>query len=212
MFGKEVKKEENQLIDSSKRKYLFSHNSAKKEKDNKNIFLENFLSRIIFTKPNELHVYLLCIKELIESEGHISKENIRRFKEVFNFFFSDYKISEYYYSYRNYEVPNLFFGILQKLDLSVNERVVILEREFYNLSDFHLYLIDPKILKNRESRDDHLFKLKNIFNENFSFYIKEFVEEIDQYYESLLNKKIFNPIITALFNISLNIKIQNEKE
>lgn len=199
-------KEDTQSINFKSRGLLIDRNHQK------NNLLEKFLGKLIYSRSNELHFYLICVDDLIDQDNSISQKNMEKLKEAIGYFFFEDNISENFYCYRNYNIPTIFLNIYQKIYFFVRERLVVIECEFNNLLNFYSYLTDNKKLKNIDLKEEMLFKFKELFIQKDSYYKREFAEEVSEYYKTLENHKINNPLLITLYKVSQNIKIQNDSE
>ncbi len=213
--GKLSKSKGSKVINQSKtvqeNRKVFSLKKIMENNDYKSN-LENFLSRIRFTKANELLVYLHCIEDLIETDGTISSKENELFKEVIDYFIFEKNISGHYYSYRNFDIPVIFYRIHKKLRFPINEKIVKIDTELPDLMSFYNYLTQPKKLSNGELNDEVLFKLKDLFGSRESCFRQEFVEEICDYNKTLELNRMTDVIKMSLFMISQNIQTKNQTE
>jgi hypothetical protein len=174
--------------------------------------LENFLSRIRLAKANELLVYLHCIEDLIEADGTISTKETELFKEVIDYFIFEKNISGHYYSYRNFDIPAIFYRIHKKLGFLINEKIVKIDTELPDLMSFYIYLTQPKKLNNRELGHEILYKLKDLFASRDSYFRQEFIEEIWDHNKTLELNRTTDVIMISLYMISQNIQTKNQSE
>ena len=157
---------------------------VKKESTN-SIILEKFLSRVILTKNNELQIYLICIKELLNNEL-ISSTNLEILKEALTFFLFEKRISDYYYHPIFFKIPSLFYEIIFKSKLTVNEYI----KTIYDLKMIESIKISyeyiSKSIEKHAEKNDKLFKFMIFLKEINTVYIKEFSEQISEYYNTII--------------------------